>query len=457
MLAVGGALIGAALNTGKLADSILDLNAITGVSTDKLQEMTAVSKEAGVGSEFYSDAVIAVTATDQADQRASFSSTGPDAELAAPGEGILSTYKDGGYATFNGTSMASPHAAGVAALVWANGTLADLNGDGAVNNRDVRLLLQQTADDLGAAGRDPHYGYGLVDADESAPGPEANQPPVADGGGPYRGTEDEPVAFDGTGSSDPDGDSLTYTWDFGDGATGTGPTPTHAYGAGGEYTVTLTVFDGRGGVASDITTATITEVDDPPVADAGPDQTVPLGQEVTLDGSASFDPDGSITAYDWDLGDGTTKSGAVITHTYAAADTHTATLTVTSDGGATATDSATITVLPGGQQVMHVEAIDMQLVARFGGWRTSARATVQVFDNLGNPVDGVLVQGHWEQATTDTDQGTTDSPGKVTLESNTLRKPPSGTTFVFVVDSLTRDGWTHDQNADKETQDSVTV
>ena len=403
------------------------------------------------------DAVIAVTATDQADQRASFSSTGPDVELAAPGVGILSTQKDGGYATFNGTSMASPHAAGVAALLWANGTLADLNGDGAVNNKDVRLLLQQTADDLGAAGRDPHYGYGLADADEAAPEPEANQPPVADAGGPYSGTEDEPVAFDGTGSSDPDGDSLVNTWDFGDGATGTGPIPTHAYGAGGEYTVTLTVFDRRGGVASDITTATITEVDDPPVADAGPDQTVPLGQEVTLDGSASFDPDGSITAYDWDLGDSTTKSGAVMTHTYAAADTYTATLTVTSDGGATATDSATITVLPGGQQVMHVEAIDMQLVARFGGWRTSARATVQVFDNLGNPVDGVLVQGHWEQATTDTDQGTTDPSGKVTLESNALRKPPPGTTFVFVVDSLTRDGWTHDQNADKETQDSVTA
>ena len=405
------------------------------------------------------DAVIAVTATDQGDQRASFSSTGPAAELAAPGVGIPSTFKDGGYATLSGTSMASPHAAGVAALVWANGTLADLNGDGATNNKDVRLLLQQTADDLGAAGKDSLYGYGLVDADEAAPEPEANEPPVADAGGPYSGTEDELVTtFDGTGSSDPDGDSLTYAWDFGDEATGTGPKPTHAYGAGGEYTVKLTVSDGRGGVDSDTTTATIPEVDDPPVADAGPDQTVQLGQEVTLDGSDSFDPDGSITTYDWVLGDGTAKSGAVITHTYAADGTYTATLTVTGNVvGVTATNSATIKVLPVGQQLMHIESIEMVLVARFGGWRTSARATVQVFDNLGNPVEGVLVNGHWEQATTDTDQGTTGSSGKVTLGSNTLRKPPPGTTFVFVVDSLTKDGWTHDENADKETQDSVTV
>ncbi len=53
--------------------------------------------------------------------------------------------------------------------------------------------------------------------------------------------------FDGSGSSDPDGDHLTYSWDFGDGATASGVTASHVYAASGNYTVKLTVNDGRGG------------------------------------------------------------------------------------------------------------------------------------------------------------------------------------------------------------------
>ena len=59
------------------------------------------------------------------------------------------------------------------------------------------------------------------------------------------------VAVDGASSTDPDGTIAGWTWDFGDGsAPATGPSATHAYGAGGEYTVTLTVTDDRGGEAS---------------------------------------------------------------------------------------------------------------------------------------------------------------------------------------------------------------
>lgn len=102
------------------------------------------------------DSVIAVAATNQSDQRASWSSTGSELELAAPGVGIYSTYKGGGYTTKSGTSMASPHVAGTAALVWAT--------DSFLSNDDVRYQLQNTADDLGALGEDSEYGYGLVDA-----------------------------------------------------------------------------------------------------------------------------------------------------------------------------------------------------------------------------------------------------------------------------------------------------
>jgi subtilisin len=113
--------------------------------------------------------VVAVAATNSNDTRASFSSTGPDVEVAAPGVGVVSTFLGGGYASFNGTSMASPHVAGTAALVIAAG----YSGAAAVRTR-----LQQTADDLGEVGRDNFYGYGLVDADGAAVGPTGDTPPT---------------------------------------------------------------------------------------------------------------------------------------------------------------------------------------------------------------------------------------------------------------------------------------
>ena len=112
------------------------------------------------------ESVIAVAATASNDNRASFSSTGPAVELAAPGELINSTTRGGGYGLSSGTSMASPHAAGAAALVIAAG-VEDANGNGRVND-EVRAILAQSADDRGAAGRDNLYGWGLVNAARAA-------------------------------------------------------------------------------------------------------------------------------------------------------------------------------------------------------------------------------------------------------------------------------------------------
>jgi subtilisin len=106
------------------------------------------------------DSVVAVAATDINDNRASFSSTGDQVELAAPGVNINSTKLGGGYVEFNGTSMASPHVAGSAALVIAAGA-TDSNSNGLIND-EVRQALDSTALDLGIAGRDTLYGFGLV-------------------------------------------------------------------------------------------------------------------------------------------------------------------------------------------------------------------------------------------------------------------------------------------------------
>lgn len=105
------------------------------------------------------DSVVAVAATTSTNKRASFSSTGPAVELAAPGVSINSCYCTG-YGLMSGTSMACPHVVGAAALVWA--------ANPSMTAAQVRQQLDNTALDLGGRkliGRDPQFGYGLVQAD----------------------------------------------------------------------------------------------------------------------------------------------------------------------------------------------------------------------------------------------------------------------------------------------------
>lgn len=146
------------------------------------------------------ESVMATAATNQSDTRASFSSTCPEVELAAPGFQIHSTVPGGGFGDKSGTSMASPHVTGTAALVLA--TYPDWNND------QVRLQLQTTAVDLGDPGRDAHYGYGLVDAAE-AEASGSNTPPLAHDQS-VTAAQDTPVTITLTGSDPDDGDSLTF-------------------------------------------------------------------------------------------------------------------------------------------------------------------------------------------------------------------------------------------------------
>jgi len=194
-----------------------------------------------------------------------------------------------------------------------------------------------------------------------SPPPPPNQPPTASVGGPYSGTEDIAVSFDASGSSDPDGDPLTYTWNFGDGTTltTTSATPTHTYLWGGVFTVSLAVSDGKGGTSSATTSATVTEVNDVPVANAGGPYSGRKGQAITFNASGSTDFDNTdgtaannqTLTYTWKFGDGTapvTTTSPTIAHTYAATGTFNVTLTV-SDGIASSTATTTAKISKAGR------------------------------------------------------------------------------------------------------------
>jgi type VII secretion-associated serine protease mycosin len=103
--------------------------------------------------------VVAVASTDEFNNQSSFSNQGSCVELAAPGSDIYSTYPENEYETLSGTSMAAPHVAGVAALVWAH--YPGWNSD------QIRRQLRETAADLGSSGWDSRFGYGLVNAGEA--------------------------------------------------------------------------------------------------------------------------------------------------------------------------------------------------------------------------------------------------------------------------------------------------
>jgi subtilisin family serine protease len=237
------------------------------------------------------DSVIAVAATTSTDAKASYSSTGPAVELAAPGDSIYSTWRTnqyGGYTTKSGTSMACPHAAGVAALAIGSG----------MTDRDlIRTRLQETATDLGNSGRDNKFGFGLVNASSFA---EVNAPPSAPvvSVEPATAFTDQPLtATIVEASIDPDDDTIeySYAWSLGgqiltEGLDASVLAPENTE-KGQTWTCAVTPYDGRD--YGDAGEASAYIQNTPPVASAGDDQYLDFetGTVVTMNGSGSSDID----------------------------------------------------------------------------------------------------------------------------------------------------------------------
>lgn len=186
----------------------------------------------------------------------SISQADGQALLGQIGESATVAVNAGNYAFYDGTSMATPHVAGVAALLWSH-------NPGTWTNKQIREALQATAKHPNGSGaKDNAYGYGLVQANAAyellsggTPPPE-NEPPAASF--TYSCAELS-CNFDGSDSSDPDGSIASYSWNFGDGsAAGSGVAPSHTYSSGGTYSVTLTVTDNEGATGAQSQNVTVT-------------------------------------------------------------------------------------------------------------------------------------------------------------------------------------------------------
>ncbi|MGF7139205.1 PKD domain-containing protein [Roseimarinus sediminis] len=182
-----------------------------------------------------------------------------------------------------------------------------------------------------------------------------NRAPTANAGPDQTIVENSVVTLDGSASSDPDGDALSYQWTAPAGITLSAsnvaqPTFTAPeQSTTTDYVFSLIVNDGELNSTADEVTITISHLNQPPVADAGPDQEVNEETTVTLDGSESYDPDGEALTYQWTAPQGITLSANDVAQpTFTAPDVNTNTTLafelVVSDGNELSLDVVTITV-----------------------------------------------------------------------------------------------------------------
>ncbi len=296
--------------------------------------------------------VINVAALDREGNRAAYSNFGTLIDLAAPGgetsptaaNGVLSTLNfgtttpypstSGYYARLQGTSMAAPHIAGLAALMRSRNPALTPAQIESTLKANTRALVGTCTGGCGA---------GVADANKAV---------IAAGGG--GGGNVAPVAnfsFATSGltatftdsSTDSDGTIASRLWTFGDGSTSTLTNPSRTYAAAGTYSVSLKVTD-NGGLSTTITkSVTVSATNTPPVANFS---FTTSGLTATFTDS-STDAGGAIASRSWNFGDGSTSTLANPGKTYAAGGTYSVVLTVTDNGGLTHTVTKSVTVSAG--------------------------------------------------------------------------------------------------------------
>jgi PKD repeat protein len=389
--------------------------------------------------------VMNVAATDSGGAGASFTNYGSWVDVAAPGVEILSLYRNPDdpdptahyISVLDGTSMAAPHVAGIAALLESC----------------VPSLTRQQKFDLIVGNTDPYsdardLGAGIANAKKAL-----DAAGCTGGGGcdvvadfvgtPQTGCGTLSVAFTDLSS----GSGIdTWAWDFGDGNVSGAQNPTHLYGAPGTYTVSLTA---SGGGCSDAETkVAYVTVGAVPIADFSG---TPTSGSAPLTVSFSDLSSESPTSWSWDFGDGNGSSAENPSHTYTAPGTYTVTLTATNacgSDGATKVDYITVTEASD-PTAMGVGGI---LVTKEGLSKGNKQgvATATILDDQGNPVAGATVTGDFSGKTTDIGvSGVTDANGQVVLTSSSAK---GGGEWCFEVTNVTHATLAYDPGLNFVTQ-----
>jgi len=240
---------------------------------------------------------------------------------------------------------------------------------------------------------------------------------------PAGGTNE--LKFNAAASTAPGG-VAEYNWKFGGSGTPTetsAPTVSHKFGFSGKWEVALTVFASDGESAG--TARLIATGDEGPTAAFSASTTTPeLGQPVTFEGGESQDSDGSITAYEWNFGDGSPGvSGAAATHAYAAFGTYTVTLRVTDKSGQIATAT----------RVVEVDEVDESPIAEFSFAPSTATAGSPVAFNAtaSRDEDGSIASFAWNF-------GDGSTAGSGVAPEHTFASPGTYTVTLTVTDSAGR-------------------
>jgi outer membrane autotransporter protein len=253
--------------------------------------------------------------------------------------------------TLSGSASSDPDGT-ITSYRWsntANQTLANGPTPTLRLNDGLQTVTLTVTDNTGATSTD------TVDVRITAPA--TNQLPVANAGSDavIADTDNqagENVTLDGTSSRDPDGTIATYQWFIGSNTLlATGAQPTIRL-PDGRHTLQLRVTDNAGGVASDTVEITIGTLNaaTTPVANAGIDRIAPdtnqvEGETITLDASASTDPDGTIASYQWFIGTQLIATGITASLRFDDGE-HFITLVVTDADGNTGSDGLLVTVVP---------------------------------------------------------------------------------------------------------------
>jgi hypothetical protein len=273
--------------------------------------------------------VLCVAATDQNDCKASFSTYGSWVDISAPGVGIWSSWHNPDdpvndyITTMDGTSMATPLSASVAALIWSQNPTWTA--------AQVRQRLFDSADPIDSLGCNSPFsgklGAGRINAFKAVETASPLSPPVANfTGSPTSGTAPLTVNFtdSSTGSVD------SWSWNFGDGGTSSAQNPAHTYTMAGTYNVSLAVT-GPGGTDTNVKTDYIT-VSTPSSAPVANFTANPVSGTVPLTVQFTDQSTGTISSWDWNFGNGFSSTLQNPEYTYNTAGLYTVSLNVTGPG-----------------------------------------------------------------------------------------------------------------------------